>query len=61
MPMFIDAPSGVRPPKLTLPQGVPVYVLMMWWRGGEIPQDAIPEASAQAQVEAAHGRHEAMA
>ena len=61
MPMLIDAPSGVRPPKLTLPEGVPVYVLMMWWRGGEISQDAIPEASAQAQVEAAHGRHEAMA
>ena len=38
-----------------------MYVLMMWWRGGETSQDAIPEASAQAQVEAAHGRHEAMA
>jgi APA family basic amino acid/polyamine antiporter len=41
--------------------GVPVYVLMMWWRGRETTQDAIPEASAQAQVEAAHGREEAMA
>ena len=61
MPMFIDAPSGVRPPKLKLPERLPVYVLMMWWRGGETSQDAIPEASAQAQVEAAHGRHEAMA
>jgi APA family basic amino acid/polyamine antiporter len=41
--------------------GVPVYVLMMWWRGRETAQDAIPEASARAQVEAAHGREEAMA
>ena len=41
--------------------GVPVYVVMLWWRGRETAQDAIPEASAQAQVEAAHGREEAMA
>jgi hypothetical protein len=41
--------------------GVPVYVAMMWWRGRETAQDAIPEASGQAQVEAAHGREKAMA
>ena len=41
--------------------GVPVYVVMLWWRGRESAQDVIPEASAQAQVEAAQGREEAMA
>jgi hypothetical protein len=40
--------------------GVPVYLAMMW-RGRETAQDVIPEASAQAQVEAAHGREKAMA
>ena len=41
--------------------GVPVYVLMMWWPSRETATDAIPEASARAQVEAAHERREAMA
>ena len=31
--------------------GVPVYVLMVWWRGRDERQDVIPEPSAQAQVE----------
>ena len=50
MPMFIDSPSGERPPKLKrtiglwmLLLGVPVLVLMMWWRGRDTGQDAIPE------------------
>lgn len=46
--------------------GVPVYVVIMWWRGRETAQDVIPEASARAQVKAArvkaaHGREQAMA
>ena len=68
MPMFIDSPSGERPPKLKrmiglwmLLLGVPVLVLTMWWRGRDTGQDAIPEASAQAQVEAARARKKAMA
>jgi hypothetical protein len=84
MPMFIDSPSGRRPPKLErsiglwmaiagpgrdiiakgcvpLMLGVPVYALTMWWRGRESAQEAIPEASAQAQVQAAHRREAAMA
>ena len=89
MPIFMDSPSGERPPKrklsiglwmavagagkdviakgfILLLLGVPVYVAMMWWRGRETAQDVIPEASAQAQVEAArvkaaHGHEEAMA
>ena len=31
--------------------GIPVYVLMVWWRGRDDRQDVIPEPSAQAQVE----------
>ena len=84
MPMFIDSPSGGRPPKLArsiglwmavagsgrdiiakgcipLMLGVPVYALMTWRRGRESAQQAIPEASAQAQVQAAHRRKAAMA
>jgi basic amino acid/polyamine antiporter, APA family len=41
--------------------GVPIYVAMLWWRGREAPQEVIPEPSAQAQVEAAHGRDEVIA
>jgi hypothetical protein len=41
--------------------GVPVYVLMMWCRSRETATDAIPEASARAQIEAARERREAMA
>ena len=89
MPIFMDSPSGERPPKrrrsiglwmaiagagkdvmakglILLLLGVPVYVVIMWWRGRETAQDVIPEASAQAQVKAArvkaaHGREEALA
>lgn len=41
--------------------GVPVYVLMVWWRGREEHEDVIPEPSARAQVEAAHAREPVMA
>jgi APA family basic amino acid/polyamine antiporter len=41
--------------------GVPVYVLMLWWRNRQAPQESVPEPSAQAQVEAAHGRDEVIA
>jgi APA family basic amino acid/polyamine antiporter len=41
--------------------GVPVYVVMMWWRGRETPQDVIPEPSARAQLEAAHARERVIA
>ena len=41
--------------------GVPVYVLMVWWRGRDDRQDVIPEPSAQAQVEAAHARERVVA
>ena len=89
MPIFMDSPSGERPPKrkrsigprmaiagagkdvitkgiILLLLGVPVYVVIMWWRGRETAQDAIPEASARAQVKAArvkaaHGREQATA
>jgi hypothetical protein len=35
--------------------------ILLWRRGRETPQDVIPEASARAQVTAAHAREEAMA
>jgi APA family basic amino acid/polyamine antiporter len=41
--------------------GVPVYVLMVWWRGRDAGQEAIPAPSARAQMEAAHAREEAIA
>jgi hypothetical protein len=70
MSLLIDSPSGGRPPKLKgviakgfvlLLLGVPVYVLMVWWRGREDRQDVIPEPSARAQVEASHGRERVVA
>jgi len=70
MPMFMDSPSGERPPRLkrtlgpcmatALVVGSGVYVLM-WWRGRDTSQHAIPEASARAQVEAAHCRERVVA
>jgi hypothetical protein len=68
MPLCNESPSAERPPKLKrtiglwmLLLGVAVYVLMLWWRGRDTGQDAIPEASAQAQVEAARGRDRVLA
>jgi hypothetical protein len=60
MAMCMDSPSGERPPKLERSIG-PWIVVVMWWPGRETAQDVIPEASARAQVQAAHARDEAMA
>jgi len=64
MPIFIDSPAGkdiIAKGFVLLMLGVPVYLLMMWWRSREAAQEAIPEASARAQVVAARGREEATA
>jgi len=64
MPIFIDSPAGkdiIAKGFVLLMLGVPVYVLMMWWRSRETAQEAIPEASARAQIEAAHRREKATA
>jgi hypothetical protein len=66
MRMFSDSPCGGSPPKLERTIGLaaaPVVgsAVFLWWRGRESAQDVIPEASARAQVQAAHARAEAMA
>jgi hypothetical protein len=68
MPKFLDSPSGARPPRLertialfTATMLVVGAAVLVWRRGRETPQDVIPEASARAQVAAAHAREEAMA
>jgi len=68
MPKFLDSPCGGRPPRLECAIGLLVATalvvgsgLLLWRRGRETPQDVIPEASARAQVAAAHAREKAMA
>jgi hypothetical protein len=69
MPGFIiDSPCGGRPPRLERTIGLLMAAALvvgsgawLWRRGRNIPQNAIPEASARAQVEAAHAREKAMA
>jgi len=68
MPMLIASPPGAAPPKLerTIGLGTAAVLVvgsgvLLWWRGRKTAQVAIPEASARAQVDAAHGREEAMA
>lgn len=41
--------------------GVPVYVAMVWWRKRDDTQDVLPEASVQAQVEAARSQDQVTA
>jgi APA family basic amino acid/polyamine antiporter len=41
--------------------GVPVYVLMLWWRGRSGEQDVVSEPSAETPIEASKGREGAVA
>jgi hypothetical protein len=68
MPKFLDSPCGGRPPRLECAICLLVATalmvgsgLLLWRRGRETAQDAIPEASARVQVAAARAREEATA
>ena len=68
MPKLIDSPCGGRPPRMQRTIGLLMAGalvvgsgILLRWRGRGAAQDAIPEASARAQVEAAHARRKAMA